>query len=122
MIFKKSETECNTPLQVAMSWDNREEQEAMRHASLFQVASHLTEIWHVRTAPESPEAIVDTFARVYQRLEDWYRGGPLKMQIKEMLDTLYPDPPGFEPGETLLPRDQEFPVYLSEYYQERQKK
>jgi hypothetical protein len=38
-------------------------------------------------------------------LDEWYNVKPLKAEIEGMLDTLYPDPVGYKPGETLLQRE-----------------
>lgn len=124
MIFKKDDHLPEGPQQVVVTWGNQEQQEAIQHSSLFRVAIQVTEIWfaHSKKA-ESIEEIVATYAKAYELLEDWYRGTPQKEEIQKILDTIYPEPPGMEPGETLLPREQEAPpLHLVEYYKKRQKK
>ena len=98
----------DAPQEVILSWEGVQEQrKAMLAASRFQVAAKLTEI--ALSCDKDPEDVVATFTKVDDLLEDWYRGTPLKAQLKQMLDVLYPDPPGFSPGETMIPGTTKWP-------------
>ena len=100
---KKEVKEQETPEQVSMLlWRDQELQNALLYSSVFQVCSQLTQIWFSDgKRPDSPEQLVQTYAEIYKPLEHWFKGGELKEQIKEMLEVLCPEPPGYEPGETL---------------------
>lgn len=37
---------------------------------------------------KNPKDAVDTFAEVYESMQDWYKGIPKKKQIKDLLDVL----------------------------------
>ena len=105
MIFGNTKQEIKGPQEVVVSWGTRDHQQTMLYSSLFQVASRLTEVWFAYgKKPESPDEIVETFTKMYQPLDEWYNGGPIKADLQRMLDTLYPDPVGYEPGQTLLER------------------
>jgi len=120
MIFKKEVPPSDDPQQVVVTWGNQEQQEAILHSSLFQVASHVTQICLSTGKPL--DEVVETYTKAYEYLDAWYRGVPQKEELKRILDTLYPDLPGMEPGETLLPREQEVPSRYMEEAKKRQKK
>ena len=88
---KKNGKEQKAPEEVTVSWANRDLQKAILYSSVFNVASQLTHTWFVAgKKPESPEEVVDTFVKIYKPLDEWYNGGPIKADLKRMLDTLYP--------------------------------
>ena len=88
--------------EVVLNWEGVEEQrKALLAASRFQVAARLTQI--SLAYGKNPEEVVATFTKIDGLLEDWYRGTPLKNELKKVLDVLYPDPPGFGPMDTMLP-------------------
>ena len=96
------------PQEVVLNWEGVQEQrKAMLAASRFQVAARLTQISVAYN--KEPEEVVTTFTKVDGLLEDWYRGAPLKAELKKLLDVLYPDPPGFGPGDTMLPETTKWP-------------
>ena len=96
---KKKEREAQ---EVVLNWQGVQEQrKAMLAASRFQVAARLTQI--SLAYDKDPKEVVATFTKIDELLEDWYRGAPLKAEIKKLLDVIYPDPPGFGPGDTMLP-------------------
>ena len=123
MFFNKKEVPLSEdPQQVIVTWGNEEQQEAIRHSSLFRVAIQITEIWFAHNKkPDSIGEIVGTYTQAYELLQDWYRGTPQKEEIQRMLDVLYPDLPGMEPGETLLPRELASPGHYMEWYKKKQK-
>jgi len=85
------------PQQVMITWGNEKHQETMIYQSLFQVAAQLTQVCHPNGA--TPKEVVATFTEVYEPLIDWYKGSPMKVEIRKMLDVLLPDPPGYDPNE-----------------------
>jgi hypothetical protein len=111
--FKKKERETSEApeLHNLLTWRDQELQNALLYGSLFQVCSQLTQVWFTTTEskPRRPEEVAEVYVEMYKPLETWFKGGELKAQIKEMLETLYPEPPGYEPGETLLPREDIIP-------------
>lgn len=118
MIFNRRKEEPKGPQEVVLDWGIERHREGRLQSSLFDVAARLTEL-RFPNGSEKEEDIVASFAKIHDLLQDWYMGGPLKDQIESMLDKLYPDPPGYEPGETLLPRQQEFPEHLGRYFDEK---
>ena len=104
----KPEVEISGSQDVVVTWGNKDQQEIVLHASLFQVAAQLTQIRHPDGGKTNQE-IVETFTGIYELLDDWYRGTTMKAEIKRALDTLIPDPPGFVPGQTVLARSQSAP-------------
>ena len=120
---KKERATVETPeLVTLMTWRDQELQNSLLYGSLFQVCSQLTQVWFTTTGtkPHSPEEIADVFVDMYKPLETWFKGGELKQQIKDMLETLYPEPPGYEPGETLLPREDIIPGVKTIKYKPRE--
>ena len=104
-----------------MTWRDQELQNALLYSSLFQVCSQLTQVWFsVGNKPNSPEEVVEVFSSMYKPLETWFKGGELKEQIKEMLEVLCPEPPGYEPGETLLPKEPVMPGVKTVKYKPRE--
>ena len=100
---KKNGNENKKPEEVVVTWGNRDLQKAILYSGVFNVASQLTNTWFTTVRPpESTDELVNTFVKIYEPLENWYSGGPLKNELRKMLDTLYPDPLGYDPGETLL--------------------
>ena len=95
------------PQEVVLSWDDksrdRKQREGVLYSSLFQVAWEVSQ--YCLSTGSTPEEVVPTFAKTFDLLQEWFKGGTLKEQIKGMLDTLYPEPVGYKPGETtcLLP-------------------
>jgi len=97
----KANNEPKEPQQMAVRWDSsREHREAMLNSSLFGVAAQLTQMAHPNGG--TPEELVPTFTKTYGLLQDWFRGGPFKAELRQLLDTLYPDPVGYEPEENLV--------------------
>lgn len=96
---KKNETDEKEPQQVVINWGDRDHQQAILYSSLFQVAARLTEICHPNGG--KPKEVLDTFIEIYEPLAEWYRGTPAKAELKKMLDTLLPDPPGYGDSTTL---------------------
>ena len=88
------------PQQVVITWGDNQQRKAMLHSSLFQVAGQVTQI--CLTTGKTPEEVVATYTKAYELLDEWYRGSPFKEDLKKLLDTLYPDPPGYQPGEKLV--------------------
>jgi len=81
--------------EVLIDWEGaHEHQRAMLASGRFQVAAQLTQIRFAHGV--TPEEVVADFTKIDDLLEDWYRGTPLKKEIKGLLDIMYPDPPGFE--------------------------
>ena len=68
------------PQEVVITWGNREHQQAMLYSSLFQVAAQLTKVCHPTGA--KPKEVVDTFIEIYQPLSEWYKGAPMKAEIR----------------------------------------
>ena len=102
---KKKEQE---PQEVNLNWEGVQDQrKAMLAASRFQVAARLTQI--ALAHDKNPEDVVATFVKTDELLEDWFKGTPLKAELKKLLDVLYPDPPGFGPGDSMIPEDQKWP-------------
>ena len=96
------------PQEVQLNWEGvRDQRKAMLYASRFQVAARLTQI--ALAHDKDPEEVVALFTKTDDLLEDWYKGAPLKAELKRMLDALYPDPLGFEPGDSMIPEDQKWP-------------
>jgi len=120
MIFRKrkEEPKGEQSERLVVDWGIERHREAMLQSRLFDTAAQLTAI---RFAPGTgtEEAIVDSFGRTFELLQDWYKGTPQKMEIKAILDKLYPDPLGYEPGETLLPKTQDFPERIGTYFEEK---
>ena len=99
---RKADETPTQPQQMEMKWDSsREHQEAMLNSSLFEVAARLTEVRHPNGG-ESEEAIVSSFTKTYDLLHDWFRGAPIKEELRKALDKLYPVPAGYKPGESLV--------------------
>ena len=116
MIFgKRKDREPNGPQRVAtdVAWSDDQLQEALLQSSLFRVASHVTEICVNSGKP--PGEVIPTYVQSYELLQDWYRGAPLKAELKKLLNELYPDPPGYDPGEPPLPRIQNVPSESAPY-------
>ena len=120
--FKKKVEEYETPECTNMLvFRDQEMQNAMLYSSVFQVCSQLTQIWYSNgRKPETHEELVETYASLYKPLEHWFKGGELKDQIKEMLEVLCPEPPGYEPGETLLPKEAIMPGVKTLKYKPRE--
>jgi hypothetical protein len=96
---KKDNKEDKSPQQVVINWADRDHQQAILYSSLFQVAAQLTQICHPNGG--KPKEVLDTFIEIYEPLSEWYRGTPVKEEIKKMIDTLLPMPPGVD-GRTSL--------------------
>ena len=62
--------------------------EGAMQVNLASVSAQLTEICVVHE--KKPEEVVDTYSKVYDLVQDWYAGKPIKDQIKAMLDSLLP--------------------------------
>ena len=119
MIFRKrKQEEPKGPQEVSLDWGIERHREATLQSTLFHIAARLTEMRFPNGA-DNEEDIVASFAKIHELLQDWFKGGPLKAEIQGMLEKLYPDPPGYEPGETLLPRGQEFPDHLGKYFEKK---
>ena len=117
MFFRRRKEE-QKPQEVVLDWGIERHRQAMLQASVFQIAAQLTQARYP-SGGASEEEIVASFTKTYDLLQDWYRGAPLKAEIEGMLDKLYPDPPGYEPGETLLPKTQDFPEHLGKYFENK---
>ena len=103
MVYKKSSKKKGLQEVVEeVPQGDTEQQNAILYSSLYQLTARLTEICVVNGKPI--DEVMDTFTKLYERVEDWYRCAPLKEELKGLLDKLYPDLPGSEPGETLLPK------------------
>jgi len=92
------------PEEMVMTWNKQEElQRVMLNASLFQVASQLTQVWFITAGkkPDSPREVVRTFEEMYEPLADWFRGGSLRDEIKKAVEVLCPTPVGYDPKEKL---------------------
>ena len=98
-MFGKEKGEDKGHQELKVTWGDDQHRKAMLHSSLFQVAGQVTQICLI--TGKTPEEAVATYTRTYELLNEWYRGAPFKEELKGLLDTLYPDPPGYEPGETL---------------------
>ena len=118
MFFRKCKVEDEKPQEVKLDWGIERHRQAMLQSSVFHIAAQLTQA-RFPSGGASEEEIVASFTKIYELLQDWYRGTPLKKEIEAMLDTLYPDPPGYEPGETLLPKTQDFPEHLGRYFEKK---
>ena len=120
---KKKEKEPQEAQEIVamMTWRDNELQDSVLYASLFRVCSDLTRIWFSNgNVPLTTDEIVDTYRHMFKPLQTWFKGGDLKAQIKDMLETLYPEPPGYEPGETLLPKDDIIPGVKTVKYKPRE--
>lgn len=69
--------------------DMQQQEEVLTRSNLVLAACKLTEAIGVNG--KSPEEAVAIFTRVYELLDDWFRGTPLKDEIKKVIDTLLPD-------------------------------
>lgn len=121
--FRKKEEKPPEAQEVVamMTWRDQELQDAVLYSSLFQVCSQLTQVWFSSgNRPSSINEIADAYIEMYKPLEAWFKGGELKQRIKDMLETLYPEPPGYEPGETLLPREDIIPGVKTVKYKPRE--
>ena len=98
MFFRRRKQEPEEPQPTRIDWGIERHREAMLQSRLFDIAAQLTRIRFPKGA-EDEETIVASFTKTHNLLQDWFQGAPLKDQIQEMLDKLYPDPPGYEPGE-----------------------
>ena len=96
----KDKNEDKDPQEMKITWGDSQQRKAMLHASLFQVAGQVTQI--CLTTGKSPKEVVTTYTEAYDLLDEWYRGTPFKEELKGLLDTLYPDPASYEPGEKLV--------------------
>ena len=93
---------------VVVRWaDDDQYRKTTLSTTRFQIAAWLTQT--SLAYDKSPEEVVERFTKIDVLLEDWYTGAPLKAEIKSLLDTLYPDPAGFKPGETILGKEQDWP-------------
>ena len=108
---KKNQVEQQGPQQVFMSWADQDMHDVLVHQSLYLVTAQITQL--CITTGKTPEEVMDIYSKTYELVEDWHRGGPLKEQVKKMIDTLLPTAPGMKPGETLLPKVTEAP-YMEE--------
>jgi hypothetical protein len=99
-MFGKGKDEDKGPQELKVTWGDDQQRKAMLHASLFQVAGQVTQI--CLTTGKPPEEVVATYTKAYELLMEWYHGTPFKAQLKEILDSLYPDPASYEPGEKLV--------------------
>jgi len=99
-IFKRSkEPEDKGIQEVAMTWRDHELQRALMYSSLFHVTAELTHICHPNGG--KPQEVLETFSNMYDGVQDWYKGGKLKDELKKILETMAPDPVGYAPGEQL---------------------
>ena len=118
MFFRRRKQEPEEPQPTQIDWGIERHREAMLQSRLFDIAAQLTRI-RFPNGDTDEETIVASFSKTHDLLQDWFKGAPLKDQIQSMLEELYPDPPGYEPGETLLPRQQDFPPHLVRYFEEK---
>jgi len=121
--FKKKEKEPEEAQEIVamMTWRDNELQDSVLYSSLFQVCSQLTQIWFSNgNKPSSTSEIVEVYTSMFKPLQAWFKGGELKQQVKDMLETLYPEPAGYEPGETLLPREDIIPGVKTVKYKPRE--
>ena len=107
-MFKNKDGKPTGPQAVAVTWGKQKEvEEALLHSSLFDVAAQFTLRCHPNAT--EPEELVSTFKKTYGLLQDWFYKGPLREELEGMLNTLYPDPIGYKPGETLMARPPKVP-------------
>lgn len=120
MIFRKRKEELKGEQseKLEVDWGIERHREAMLQSRLFDIAARLTAIC-IPAGTGNEEDIVGSFGKIFELLQDWYIGAPLKMEIKAILDKLYPDPLGYEPGETLLPEGLDFPEHLGRYFEKK---
>lgn len=98
------------PQEVVVTWEDRardrKQREGLLYSSLFQVAWQVSQ--YCLSNNKTPEEVVPTFAKTFELLQDWFKGGTLRDQIQDMLETIAPEPVGYGPGETLslLPHEE----------------
>ena len=100
LMFGRDKEQDKGPQEMKIFWGDNQQRKAMLHSSLFQVAGQVTQI--ALTTGKSPEEVVATYTKAYELLSDWFQGRPLKEELKAILDGMYPDPPGYKPGEKLV--------------------
>jgi len=88
---KKNE---RAPQEIMITQGDCEQHQATINSSLFEVASRLAVGCHPNGA--NPQEMVATYTMVYELLQAWYKGTPLKEEVKKMLHKLLPSPPGYE--------------------------
>lgn len=70
--------------------ERSEERQATLYSSIFQVAKGITEICY--THNKEPQEVVNTYCQAYELLvEQWFKATPLKGQVRNMLEMLFPD-------------------------------
>ena len=109
LFFKKNgkEETATEPPETVLTWGNRDLQQAMLTSSRCRVAAELAHISYAYD--KAPEEVLERFTKLDEGLQDWFSAAPLKAELKEILDALYPEPPGYDPGETLVPEPQRVP-------------
>ncbi|MDY6833469.1 MAG: hypothetical protein SVY53_01535 [Chloroflexota bacterium] len=95
---RKREIVLNTPTMVetqrrdlisnTMKQHDSSHRDSLMRSNTILVSAQLTEICVAHN--KRPEEVVEIYSQVYELLQDWYAGKPVKEQIKMMLDTLLP--------------------------------
>ena len=83
-----AETERQNLVMNLAQQHDKAQREALMKGNTVLISAQLTDI--CLTHNKSPEEVVSTYARVYDLVQDWYDGRPMKDQVKIMLDSLLP--------------------------------
>ena len=82
---KKQEKQSQSEETAITGSDLEQHGKMMVQASLILATSQVAQpLVHGK----NPKEAVDTFAEVYESMQDWYKGKPMKKQIQDMLDVL----------------------------------
>jgi len=88
-----SEKKEPEPQEVIIYWGDkardRKKRDGLIYSGLLQVAWQISQ--YCLISGKKPNEVVPTFANTFELLQDWFRGGMLRDQIQEALETVGPD-------------------------------